>query len=86
MSLNFETDTFAYRNTYTCKCLHFEAAKYTHTDPRLTLGHDPRSSDNFHCKYYNPELLRIQKLRFLGISRYKFEVRFSINWKLYQGI
>jgi len=40
--------------------------------------------DSFYQNCYTPEIHQIQKLRFLGILRYKIKVRFWFNLNLYQ--
>jgi len=42
--------------------------------------------DRFHWKCYIPEIHQIDKLRFLGISQYKFKLRFWFNSNLYNQI
>jgi len=42
--------------------------------------------DCFHWKCYIPNIHQIEKLRFLGISRYTFKLRLWLNLSLYQGI
>ena len=44
------------------------------------------SYDSFHSKCCIPKIHRIQKLRFLGISQYKFKLRFWFSLHLYRGI
>jgi len=39
---------------------------------------------NFHWKCYNSKIPQIQKLRFLGISQYKFKLRLWFNLNLYR--
>ena len=42
--------------------------------------------NSFHWNCYIPKNHQIEKLRFLGISRYKFKLRFWFNLSLYRGI
>ena len=42
--------------------------------------------NSFHWKCYIPDILRIAKLRFLVISRYKFKLKFWPNLHLYREI
>jgi len=42
--------------------------------------------DSFHWKYYIPKVRQIEILRFLGISRCQFKLRFWFDLNLYQGI
>jgi len=42
--------------------------------------------DSFHWKCHIPEIRQIQKLRFLGISRYKFTLRFRFHLNQYREI
>ena len=43
-------------------------------------------NNSFHWKCYTPDIHQIEKLRFLGISRYKFKLRFWFDLNLYRGI
>jgi len=57
----------------------------------LSLSHSlmPKSChryDTLHWNCYIPEIHQIMKLRFLGISWYKFKLKFLFNMNLYQGI
>jgi len=55
--------------------------------PRNMCGRRRRGRhfyDRFHWKCNTPEILQIDKLRFLGISRYKFKLRFWFL-DLYRG-
>jgi len=42
--------------------------------------------DTFHWNCYTPKIHQIQKLRFLGISRYKFKLRFGCNLNVHRAI
>ena len=42
--------------------------------------------DSFHWNCYTPKIHQIQRLRFLGISRYKITLRYWFNLNLYRGI
>ena len=44
------------------------------------------SYDSFHWKCYTPKIHQTERLRFLGISRYKFKLRWCSNLNLYRGI
>jgi len=46
----------------------------------------PMSYDIFHQKCYIPEILRIERLTFLGIPWYKFKLRFWFHLNLYREI
>jgi len=52
------------------QCLHTESSIY----------------NSFHHNCYTPEIHQIQRLRFLGISRYKVKLRFWLNLNWYQKI
>jgi len=43
-------------------------------------------NDCFRWKCHIPETHQVEKLRFLGVSRYKFKLRFCFNLNLYRGI
>jgi len=49
--------------------------------PDLNTHHD-----SFHWKCYIPKINQIEKLRFLGIARYRFELRFGYHLNLYRGL
>jgi len=42
--------------------------------------------NNFHWKCYTLEIHKIEKLRFLSVSRYKFKMSFCFDLNLYRGI
>jgi len=42
--------------------------------------------DSFYWRHFLPEICQIEKLRFLGISLYKFKLRCWINLNLYRGL
>ena len=44
------------------------------------------SYGSFHWKCFIPKIHKIEKLRFLGISRYKFKLRFWFNLNLHREI
>ena len=48
---------------------------------RLTICYD-----SFHWKFNIPKIHQIEELKFLGISRYKFEFKFCFDSNLYQVI
>jgi len=50
------------------------------------IRHTWHSYNCFLWNCYTPKIDRIEKLRFLGISRYEFKLRFWFNLNLYRGI
>jgi len=57
-----------------------------HYIPRILVPGYSSSYDSFHWKCYTPEIHQIEKLRFVGISRYKFKLRFGFHLNLYREI
>jgi len=95
--IHTHTHTHTHTQTHTCTSYrHTELASgvhlqrhtdtHTHTDTNTDVAyiHMHTSSDegHFHSKCYTREIHQIEKLRFLGISRYKFRLGFWFNLKL----
>jgi len=59
---------------------------FSHEHPYAGIGVFVLMYDGFHGNCNNRIIHQIEKLRFLGYSRYKFKLRFWLNLNLYRGI
>jgi len=80
-------------NRFLCNPQHTLQRTLQHTydrvlcNPQHTLQRTLQHTyDRFLWSCYTPKIHQIEKLRFLGISRYKFKLRVWLNLNLYRGI